>query len=52
MIIENAFRNYGSVSDGNEGEVLIPDYILPSSIVTTIDPNEFGDLDVRYFMDV
>jgi len=48
--VERAFRNYASVCLDNEHEVLIPDYVVPEEIIEVLDPTEFYDPDVTWFM--
>lgn len=48
--IKQAFRNYASVVSGNEQEILVADYVLPSAIIKVIDPSQYNQLDIREFM--
>lgn len=48
--LKQTFRNYGSVVSRNEGEILVVDYVLPDSIIATIDPKKTDYADVRDFM--
>jgi|GEM_PF-5773970 len=48
--VERAFKNYASVCSKDEEEILIPDFVLPDSVVAVIDSKEARDLDVRGFM--
>ena len=45
-----AFKNYASVVSGDEQEILAVDYILPDSIIETVNPHEHERLDIRGFM--